>query len=79
MALDASLLLGQSRVVSASERLDGRWFVSVAEVAEVLGVDPRTVRRAIEAGEVPAVRVGQRYRVPAAWLRERASETVQKP
>jgi excisionase family DNA binding protein len=58
--------------VNAAERLNGRWFVTIAEAAEILHVDPRTVRRAIDRGQVPAVRVGQQYRVPVAWLRERA-------
>lgn len=58
--------------VNATERLNGRWFVTVTECASVLEVDPRTVRRAIDRGEIPAVRVGTQYRVPVAWLRERA-------
>lgn len=59
--------------MNATERLNGRWFVTVTECASVLEVDSRTVRRAIDRGEVPAVRVGTQYRVPAAWLREHAS------
>jgi excisionase family DNA binding protein len=58
--------------VNADERLNGRWFVTITEAAAILEIDPRTVRRAIDRGDVPAVRVGQQYRVPAAWLREHA-------
>ncbi|SEC89202.1 DNA binding domain-containing protein, excisionase family [Streptomyces sp. 3213] len=58
--------------MNATERLHGRWFATITEAAEVLHVDPRTVRRAIDRGELPAVRVGQQLRVPVAWLRERA-------
>ncbi|MGV9243579.1 helix-turn-helix domain-containing protein [Streptomyces sp. NPDC003710] len=58
--------------MNAAERLHGRWFATVTEAAEVLHVDRRTVCRAIDRGEIPAVRVGQQLRVPVAWLRERA-------
>jgi excisionase family DNA binding protein len=58
--------------VNAAERLHGRWFATVTEAAEILHVDRRTVYRAIDLGEIPAVRVGQQLRVPVAWLRERA-------
>jgi excisionase family DNA binding protein len=53
------------------EILDGL-FADVPETAAVLRYDARTVRRAIEAGEIPAVRAGERWRVPTAWLREQA-------
>ncbi|MCH5674215.1 helix-turn-helix domain-containing protein [Streptomyces gilvus] len=58
--------------MNAAERLHGRWFATVTEAAEILHVDRRTVYRAIDLGEIPAVRVGQQLRVPVAWLRERA-------
>ena len=58
--------------MTAAEPLAGRIVLTTAEVGAVLGCDGRTVRRAIEAGQVPAVRVGRRLCVPAAWLRERA-------
>jgi excisionase family DNA binding protein len=38
--------------------------VTVAEAASVLGVDVRTVSRAIENGELPALRLGRRVLVP---------------
>jgi excisionase family DNA binding protein len=57
---------------SAAEVLDSKLFADVPETAEILRYDPRTVRRAIEAGEIPAVRAGGRWRVPTAWLREQA-------
>ena len=50
-----------------------RLFLRVSEVAELLEVDPRTVRRAIDENDLPAVRVGQTIRIPAAeffaWAR----------
>ncbi|QNG38734.1 helix-turn-helix domain-containing protein [Geodermatophilaceae bacterium NBWT11] len=38
--------------------------VTVAEVAELLGVDVRTVTRAMNNGDLPALRVGRRLLVP---------------
>ncbi len=58
--------------MQGSETLTGRLFLSVPEAAEVLGVDPRTLRRAIERLEVPATRVGARVLIPTAWLRGQA-------
>ena len=56
--------------------LGGRLFATVPEVAAILRYDVRTVRRAIEAGTVPAVRVGAGYRIPMAWLRSVAGATA---
>jgi excisionase family DNA binding protein len=54
--------------------LDGRLFASTAEVASILdGLDPRTVRRAIAAGEIPARRVGTKLLIPVTWLREQVA------
>jgi excisionase family DNA binding protein len=54
---------------TALQRLRRRLFATTTETAVVLGCDARTVRRAIEAGEIPAVRAGSTYRIPVAWLR----------
>jgi excisionase family DNA binding protein len=40
-------------------------FYSVAEVAEILGMAPVTLYRAIRAGQFPAVRIRGRLIVPA--------------
>jgi len=40
------------------------------EVAEALRISERTVRRAIAAGKLQAIRVGRLVRVPAASLRQ---------
>jgi hypothetical protein len=49
-------------------------FATTTEVSLIFGYDPegRTVRRAIEAGEIPAARVGATYRVPVSWIRQQA-------
>ncbi|WP_407702766.1 helix-turn-helix domain-containing protein [Streptomyces xylophagus] len=51
----------------------------MTEAAEVLHVDARTVRRAIDGGTVPATRVGQQLRVPVAWLEAQAMLTESPP
>ncbi|MEN3011170.1 MAG: helix-turn-helix domain-containing protein [Candidatus Bipolaricaulaceae bacterium] len=45
-------------------------FLTAQEVAQLLRVSVRTIHRLIHAGELPAVRVGRQWRVPAAALRE---------
>lgn len=52
--------------------LQDNLFAEVPEVADLLRIDQRTIRRMIEAGDMPAIRAGQRYRVPTSWLRESA-------
>ena len=58
----------------ALERLKGRLFATTAEAGAVLSCCPRTVRRAIEEGDIPAVKTGTHYRVPVAWLRDKTVE-----
>jgi excisionase family DNA binding protein len=60
--------------MQSARTLTERLFVSVPEAAELLGVDPRTLRRAIEDCQVPASRVGARVLVPTAWLRGQARQ-----
>lgn len=53
--------------------LDGRLFASTPEVAAILGRDPRTLRRAAEAGQIAGARkVGKNWLFPVAWLQEQA-------
>jgi hypothetical protein len=52
--------------------LEGSLFASVPQAAAVLRSDPRSVRRSIAAGDIPATRVGPRSLVPVAWLRQAA-------
>jgi len=53
--------------------LEGKLFATVPEVAIVLRSDPRSVRRAIAAGDIPAQSVGPRKLVPVPWVRKAAS------
>ena len=45
-------------------RISRAAVVTVAQAAAVFGVDVRTVTRAIENGELPAVRLGRRVLIP---------------
>ena len=45
-------------------------FLTVAEVAEMMRVSKMTVYRAVHAGELPAVRMGRSFRVPAQAVHE---------
>jgi excisionase family DNA binding protein len=38
--------------------------VTIADAARVLGVDVRTVSRAMQNGDLPALRVGRRFLLP---------------
>lgn len=42
--------------------------VTVAQAATVLGIDVRTVSRAIRNGELPALRLGRRVLIPRLAL-----------
>jgi excisionase family DNA binding protein len=59
--------------VTSRADLDDRLFFRVPEVAALTGMDARTVRRAIEAGEIPAQRYSGRVLIPGGWVREQAA------
>ncbi len=44
-------------------------FLTVAEVAALMRVSKMTVYRLVHAGDLPAVRVGRSFRVPAEAVR----------
>lgn len=58
----------------ALTRLRGRLFATVTETSVILGYDEdgRTVRKAIDAGEIPHVKVGATRRIPVSWIMEQA-------
>lgn len=46
-------------------------YLTVQETADLLGCDHKTVRREIESGRLPALRVGRVFRINRAELDER--------
>ena len=58
--------------------MPGTMLFTVAEAAEQLRVAPRTIRRLIEAGEIPAVTVRRAVRIRAADLRTYVDAHVHK-
>ncbi|AZQ77180.1 MAG: helix-turn-helix domain-containing protein [Flaviflexus sp.] len=51
-------------------------FMTVAEVAELARVSRMTVYRMVHSGDLPAVRVGNSYRVPTEAVDELLSKTA---
>jgi hypothetical protein len=51
--------------------LAGRDFATVDEVAQILRIDPRTVRARCADGTFPAIKTGD-WRISVSWLREQA-------
>lgn len=64
----------KEKLVTSTERdeLLSRLFLSPADAARLLGVDARTVRRAVGNGDIPATRIGTKILVRASWIREQA-------
>ena len=58
--------------VTTLDDLNGRLFASTTETASIIGRDQRTIRRGIEAGVIPASRVGAKWSVPVSWIRQQA-------
>lgn len=52
---------------------------SVAEVAIILGVPAGVVRTAIAEGQIPAIRVGRSWRVPAQRLLDEVLGDSRRP
>lgn len=57
----------------AALEAEGRLWCTPAQVADVMERDTRTIYGALERGEIPFTRVGQRYNIPTAWLRRQAA------
>ncbi|MDF5756610.1 helix-turn-helix domain-containing protein [Spongiactinospora sp. TRM90649] len=45
-------------------------YVTVAEFAERFGLSKMTVYRAVQSGDVPAIRIGRSYRIAKAVVEE---------
>ena len=57
-------------------RTGERRWLSVAELAQELGMSQMTLYRVIAAGEFPAVRIGRRLVVPARVLEDMADAAL---
>lgn len=53
----------------------GQLFIGIPETALLLNRDERTVRRAVEKGEIPGKKFGARWSVPTSWVRQQAGIT----
>jgi hypothetical protein len=54
----------------ALKRIHGRLFATTTEAAAILDYDPRAIRKAIDAGEIPGIRVHGTRRVAVSWIEE---------
>ena len=48
---------------------DGKKYYSVREVAEITGLNRVTVWQKIVDGEIPSIRIGKKYLIPASFLK----------
>ncbi|MGF6885925.1 excisionase family DNA binding protein [Nocardia sp. GAS34] len=58
-----------SDVEALLERLQSELTVSVSDAARLLGIGRSTLYTAVKSGEIPAVHVGIRVRIPSIWIR----------
>ncbi len=49
-------------------------FYTPQELAKLLGLTPESIRRAIKAGEIPALKLGGRYYIPTAVVQQLVEE-----
>jgi len=54
-----------------------RDYNTVEEVAEELGISPRSVRSGISQGYFPATKVNRKYRIPKAYVEQIEEEAYQ--
>jgi excisionase family DNA binding protein len=54
-------------------------FMTVAEVAAALRMNPQTIRNWIDAGQLPAVRIGRRVRILSSDFATLIANDVRRP
>ncbi|QEL17727.1 helix-turn-helix domain-containing protein [Limnoglobus roseus] len=64
---------GESSSMATTERPPGKPW-SLADAAAFLGLHVRTVRRAVDAGKVRAIRFGKRVMIPDEIVKKLASQ-----
>ena len=48
-------------------------FLGVPELARITGLDAKSIRKAVEAQQIPALRIGRVWRVPRWWVDQQRS------
>jgi excisionase family DNA binding protein len=76
-ALERKLVDLDAKLDRVLASLPSQW-ISLADAAERMGCDPRTITAAIVRGEIVGRRVGRRWLVDAASLRPAAAEQVSR-
>lgn len=46
-----------------SQELEDKEYYSIDELAKIMKVERRTIKRAIERGEIKAIKIGKQYRI----------------
>lgn len=64
------LLASVARLVADAEAREELGAFTVAQLCEEMSLDRDFVYERIHAGEIPAFRVGQTWRIPKVWARE---------
>ncbi len=62
-----------------SERLSEKAYLTPEETAELLGISIRTVKRHLQSGAIPGVKVGRFWRVARAELDRALLAARQRP
>ena len=66
-------------VTTLDDLAAGQLFIGIPETALLLNRDERTIRRAVERGEIPGQKFGARWSIPTAWVRQQAGITEGAP
>ncbi len=53
-----------------------RRSITIVEAGEILGLTRSAAYRAAKAGDIKTLRIGERYRVPVAWIENLLGETL---
>jgi hypothetical protein len=77
-AVETALTRLKGAEALAALESQGKLFGFPADVADVFNKDVKVVYRALERGEIPYTRIGQRYQISVAWMR-RQVDGVEAP
>lgn len=58
-----------SGVNQLTEEKSEKVLIGLREASVFLDMDKKSIRKAIEAGEIPGVRLGNLFKVPMWWIR----------